>query len=187
MFRVNRIIILIDFLINAESKLNKIEISIITINNIYNNEINIFEGIRWICIIFNVTKAVNWNDMTRAKNIADLSSFSLRILFKIENSYVLAFLPAMVNSFIHVLMYSYYGLAALGPSVAKYLWWKKYLTILQLIQFTTALILGINGIRSIGMRFPALDAVRSCYLHGLLHRPVRKLLRESLHCKGNKR
>ncbi|KYM98310.1 PREDICTED: elongation of very long chain fatty acids protein 4-like [Cyphomyrmex costatus] len=63
------------------------------------------------------------------------------------------FLPAMVNSFIHVLMYSYYGLAALGPSVTKYLWWKKYLTILQLIQFTTALILGINGIRS-GCDFP---------------------------------
>lgn len=64
-----------------------------------------------------------------------------------------AFLPAMVNSFIHVLMYSYYGLAALGPSVTKYLWWKKYLTILQLIQFSTALILGINAIRS-GCDFP---------------------------------
>ncbi|CAH0386489.1 unnamed protein product [Bemisia tabaci] len=63
------------------------------------------------------------------------------------------FLPAMVNSFIHVLMYSYYGLTALGPKTAKYLWWKKYLTILQLIQFTTALILGINGIRS-GCNFP---------------------------------
>ena len=50
-------------------------------------------------------------------------------------------------------MYSYYGLAALGPSIVKYLWWKKYLTILQLIQFTTALILGINGIRS-GCDFP---------------------------------
>lgn len=30
-------------------------------------------------------------------------------------------------------MYSYYGLAALGPHVARYLWWKKYLTILQLV------------------------------------------------------
>lgn len=59
----------------------------------------------------------------------------------------------MVNSGIHVLMYSYYGLSALGPSVTKYLWWKKYLTILQLIQFTSALILGINGIRS-GCDFP---------------------------------
>ncbi|XP_043268401.1 elongation of very long chain fatty acids protein 4-like [Venturia canescens] len=63
------------------------------------------------------------------------------------------FLPAMVNSFIHVLMYSYYALSAFGPSIAKYLWWKKYLTILQLIQFTSALVLGINGIRS-GCDFP---------------------------------
>jgi len=44
-----------------------------------------------------------------------------------------AFLPAMANSFIHVLMYTYYGLSALGPHIAKYLWWKKYLTILQLV------------------------------------------------------
>lgn len=42
-----------------------------------------------------------------------------------------AFLPAMVNSGIHVLMYSYYGLAAIG--LGKFLWWKKYLTILQLV------------------------------------------------------
>ncbi|KAB0802747.1 hypothetical protein PPYR_04933 [Photinus pyralis] len=63
------------------------------------------------------------------------------------------FLPAMVNSAIHVLMYSYYGLSALGPHIAQYLWWKKYLTILQMIQFTCALILGINGIRT-GCEFP---------------------------------
>ncbi|CAH1282947.1 unnamed protein product [Diabrotica balteata] len=63
------------------------------------------------------------------------------------------FLPAMVNSGIHVLMYSYYGLSVFGPKVAQYLWWKKYLTILQLIQFTCALILGANGIR-MGCEFP---------------------------------
>ena len=39
------------------------------------------------------------------------------------------------NSFIHVLMYSYYFLAALGPHMQKYLWWKRYLTVLQMIQF----------------------------------------------------
>ena len=32
-------------------------------------------------------------------------------------------------------MYSYYGLAALGPWIQPYLWWKKYITILQLYQF----------------------------------------------------
>jgi hypothetical protein len=52
-------------------------------------------------------------------------------------SVLTAFLPAMANSFIHVLMYTYYGLSALGPHIAKYLWWKKYLTILQLVSSMT--------------------------------------------------
>lgn len=32
-------------------------------------------------------------------------------------------------------MYSYYGLAAIGPQLHPYLWWKKYITKLQLTQF----------------------------------------------------
>lgn len=32
-------------------------------------------------------------------------------------------------------MYSYYGLAAIGPHLQPYLWWKKYITKLQLTQF----------------------------------------------------
>ena len=47
---------------------------------------------------------------------------------------VLAFFSAMINSFIHVVMYTYYLLSALGPSVRKYLWWKKYLTAMQLVR-----------------------------------------------------
>lgn len=46
-----------------------------------------------------------------------------------------SFMPAMLNSFIHTVMYTYYGLAACGPALQPYLWWKKYLTKLQLIQF----------------------------------------------------
>ncbi|XP_017921247.1 PREDICTED: elongation of very long chain fatty acids protein 7 [Capra hircus] len=42
---------------------------------------------------------------------------------------------AFLNTAVHVVMYSYYGLCALGPGYQKYLWWKKYLTSLQLIQF----------------------------------------------------
>ncbi|XP_063532517.1 very long chain fatty acid elongase 7 [Cydia strobilella] len=41
----------------------------------------------------------------------------------------------MLNTFVHIIMYSYYLLAALGPKVQKYLWWKKYLTALQMVQF----------------------------------------------------
>ncbi|XP_028328089.1 elongation of very long chain fatty acids protein 1-like [Gouania willdenowi] len=42
---------------------------------------------------------------------------------------------AMVNAAVHVIMYFYYGLSAAGPRFQKYLWWKKYLTAIQLIQF----------------------------------------------------
>ncbi|KAF9802520.1 hypothetical protein SFRURICE_013707 [Spodoptera frugiperda] len=41
----------------------------------------------------------------------------------------------MLNSFVHVLMYAYYGISSLGPAYAKYIWWKKHLTKVQLIQF----------------------------------------------------
>lgn len=40
-----------------------------------------------------------------------------------------------INSIIHVIMYSYYFLAALGPWMQPYLWWKKYLTTFQMFQF----------------------------------------------------
>ncbi|XP_033838164.1 elongation of very long chain fatty acids protein 1a [Periophthalmus magnuspinnatus] len=42
---------------------------------------------------------------------------------------------AMVNSAVHVIMYFYYGLSAAGPRFQKYLWWKKHMTAIQLIQF----------------------------------------------------
>jgi len=40
-----------------------------------------------------------------------------------------------LNTFVHTVMYLYYLLAALGPRVRPYLWWKRYLTKLQLTQF----------------------------------------------------
>ncbi|XP_033864727.1 elongation of very long chain fatty acids protein 1-like [Acipenser ruthenus] len=42
---------------------------------------------------------------------------------------------AMVNSVVHIIMYFYYGLSAAGPRFQKYLWWKKYMTAIQLVQF----------------------------------------------------
>ena len=43
-----------------------------------------------------------------------------------------------LNTFVHIVMYSYYLLAALGPQVQKYLWWKKYLTALQMVSFSSS-------------------------------------------------
>nr|AWJ25052.1 fatty acid elongase [Nilaparvata lugens] len=42
---------------------------------------------------------------------------------------------ALLNTFVHIIMYAYYMVAALGPRFAKYIWWKKYLTSLQMVQF----------------------------------------------------
>ncbi|XP_025416904.1 elongation of very long chain fatty acids protein 4-like isoform X2 [Sipha flava] len=60
--------------------------------------------------------------------------FHLRFI-KSEN----AALGTIVNSFVHIVMYSYYFLTALGPNVRKHLWWKKYLTCIQIIQFIIAI------------------------------------------------
>ncbi|MPC68985.1 Elongation of very long chain fatty acids protein [Portunus trituberculatus] len=45
-------------------------------------------------------------------------------------------LMGLLNSFVHTVMYLYYLLAAMGPRVRPFLWWKKYLTTLQMAQFT---------------------------------------------------
>lgn len=42
---------------------------------------------------------------------------------------------SVLNSFVHVFMYTYYMLAAMGPQYQKYIWWKKYLTWIQMVQF----------------------------------------------------
>ena len=40
----------------------------------------------------------------------------------------------LINTFVHVIMYMYYFLAALGPHIQKYLWWKRYITVMQLVR-----------------------------------------------------
>ncbi|XP_008560615.1 elongation of very long chain fatty acids protein 7 [Microplitis demolitor] len=49
-------------------------------------------------------------------------------------------LIGFLNSTVHIVMYTYYLIAALGPQYRKYLWWKKYMTWMQLIQFGLMLI-----------------------------------------------
>jgi len=46
-----------------------------------------------------------------------------------------SYLGPIANSFIHAVMYGYYLLSAFGPHMQKFLWWKKYLTRMQMTQF----------------------------------------------------
>jgi elongation of very long chain fatty acids protein 7 len=39
----------------------------------------------------------------------------------------------LVNNIVHIIMYFYYMLSAMGPQYQKYLWWKRHLTLLQLV------------------------------------------------------
>ncbi|KAG5306256.1 ELOV4 protein, partial [Acromyrmex insinuator] len=53
-----------------------------------------------------------------------------------EQGIIIGFL----NSIVHIIMYSYYLIAALGPKYRKYIWWKKYMTWIQLVQFGLMLV-----------------------------------------------
>ena len=80
-----------------------------------------------------------------------------------------SFIPALINSFVHVIMYTYYGLSSFA-SLRKYLWWKKYLTQLQMFQFCFIIVHSISVIttscRSIYP--PLMPAVLLCYVITLL-------------------
>lgn len=41
----------------------------------------------------------------------------------------------LLNTFVHIVMYFYYMVAAMGPQYQKFIWWKKYLTAFQMVQF----------------------------------------------------
>lgn len=48
--------------------------------------------------------------------------------------------PNLLNNFVHICMYFYYMMSAMGPQYQKYLWWKKYMTELQIVSIFAVLI-----------------------------------------------
>lgn len=55
-----------------------------------------------------------------------------------------AFVP-IINSFVHIIMYTYYALSTF-PSLRPYLFWKRYLTQLQLVQFVLIIVHAVYSI-----------------------------------------
>lgn len=50
--------------------------------------------------------------------------------------------PMVVNALVNALTYSYYFLATFGPGARKWLWWKRYLTELQIAQLASFVVFG---------------------------------------------
>nr|XP_002131075.1 elongation of very long chain fatty acids protein 4 isoform X2 [Ciona intestinalis] len=49
-------------------------------------------------------------------------------------------LGILLNSLFHILVYGYYGMNAFGPSMRKYLWWKKYIIKMHMVEFWTIIL-----------------------------------------------
>ncbi|CAO1436085.1 unnamed protein product [Diamesa tonsa] len=47
---------------------------------------------------------------------------------------------AIINSFVHVLMYGYYFATSFKPELKNSMWWKKHITQIQMFQFTLLII-----------------------------------------------
>ena len=73
-------------------------------------------------------------------------------------------LPIVINLLVHVVMYAYYTLHAMGFSI----WWKKYLTLLQITQFIVALIgcVGAFSTRLLSLNFPDSLPLEQFKCHG---------------------
>ncbi|XP_069705037.1 very long chain fatty acid elongase AAEL008004-like isoform X2 [Periplaneta americana] len=128
-------------------------------------------------LLYNITTFSWWYVVSKAIELVDTVFFVLRKknqhitflhvyhhgIMLIVSWTLLKYLPcqpplmhAIVNSLVHVVMYAYYMLAAMGPRFQKYLWWKRYLTLMQLTQFSILLVyefylllFGCNHIKSL--------------------------------------
>jgi len=50
----------------------------------------------------------------------------------------------LLNTFVHIVMYFYYMMSAMGPQYQKFLWWKQHLTTLQMVQFVGIMVHGFQ-------------------------------------------
>lgn len=80
----------------------------------------------------------------------------------------LSFWNAILNCFVHTIMYLYYALSVLGPRVQKFLWWKRYLTQLQLIQFVAIFVHSVYNTLSDCRFTKAFTAAAALYSTSLL-------------------
>uniref|UniRef100_H2YG75 Elongation of very long chain fatty acids protein n=1 Tax=Ciona savignyi TaxID=51511 RepID=H2YG75_CIOSA len=111
------------------------------------NEMKVANGVWWYYFskIIELCDTVLFTLRKRDRQITFLHVYhhsTMPILWWIGTKWIpggQSFVGVILNSSVHVIMYSYYGLSAMGPRVQKYLWWKKYITMIQLVQFVLAI------------------------------------------------
>ncbi|XP_063230866.1 very long chain fatty acid elongase AAEL008004-like isoform X2 [Bacillus rossius redtenbacheri] len=64
-----------------------------------------------------------------------------------------------INSFVHAVMYAYYFLTSIRPEYKNSIWWKKYITQLQMIQFFILVVQSAPTLFWMDCDFPRLPAV----------------------------
>ncbi|XP_017022184.1 very long chain fatty acid elongase F-like [Drosophila kikkawai] len=75
----------------------------------------------------------------------------------------------ILNLIVHACMYTYYLLSSISPGVQKAsLWWKKYITIIQLIQFALVMLHMIDMIMQSDCRAPRPGIYAFGFLYGAL-------------------
>nr|CAH0104065.1 unnamed protein product [Daphnia galeata] len=82
------------------------------------------------------------------------------------------------NTLVHVVMYSYYFMAAMGPQFQKYLWWKKYLTVFQMIQFVCV------GLHSLQLFFITCDYPKAYAWGSLIQTIIYFILFKNYHTRA---
>eukprot|EP01080_Neovahlkampfia_damariscottae_P000816 gene816-9066_t len=110
-----------------------------------NNKVTLKGPIYFICYIFYVSKFYELFDtvliVLKKKPLIFLHVYhhfiTLNLMFVLLHSGVpVQWLGATTNCFVHIVMYYYYALSL----VKKDIWWKKYITQIQLIQFVINLV-----------------------------------------------
>ncbi|RWS26339.1 elongation of very long chain fatty acids protein-like isoform X2 [Leptotrombidium deliense] len=98
------------------------------------------------------------------------------------------FLP-VINIFVHAVMYTYYALACAGPEMKKYLWWKKYITQMQMIQFVLVFIHSMNAAFNPNCHWPTvltiLEALHATMFFFMFYSFYRRSYSKSLEANNN--
>lgn len=124
-------------------------------------------NVSWYYLLLRLTECIETVLFVLRKKFRQVStlhvfhhvSVTFSVYFYITyGGFALACFELTFNALIHVVMYGYYFLSACGPAIQKYLWWKKYLTSLQLIQFVIMIMRNIMLVFWLNNRYSALPA-----------------------------